>query len=82
VQANADFDPVLHCTRLGVSKGVETGYGESSAEDQINCKVVLLSMSRKISIAFRVIHVEQIFAECRDGIVWILTCSDSIGGER
>jgi hypothetical protein len=72
VQANADFDPVLHCTGLRVSKG--TGYGESSAEDQIHREVVLFSMSRKISIAFRVIHVQQIYVECRDGIMGILTC--------
>jgi hypothetical protein len=39
--------------------------GKSNAENEIVCEVVLLSMSRKLSIPFQVMYVEQIFDEYR-----------------
>jgi hypothetical protein len=45
--------------------GVEARFGEVECLDEIDCEVVLLSMSRKLSIPFRVIDVEQIFNDYR-----------------
>jgi hypothetical protein len=66
MQAKANFGPVLQCTERGHREGVEARSRKSSAEDEIDCEVVLLSTSRKLSIPFRVIDVERIFVKCKN----------------
>jgi hypothetical protein len=46
-----------------IEHGSRCEVGESSAENEIDCEVVLLSTSRKLSISFRVIDIEQVFVE-------------------
>lgn len=57
IKAEAVFNTVLQYSELGLREGVEAGSEESSTKDKINCEVVLLSTSTKLSIPFRVIDV-------------------------